>query len=105
MRHLTIPEEKDVICGELAVPGDWVMANIATNMFWPVKAQKVAFCGVDVWLMPLMKDRYPALAIKRPPRLVSGARHSATSAGPAQSSYSLNQTMKRLVPGYMASTV
>jgi len=48
MRHLKIPEEKDVICGELAVPGDWVMANIATNMFWPVKAQKVAFCGVDV---------------------------------------------------------
>jgi hypothetical protein len=24
MRHLTIPEAKDVICGELAVPGDWV---------------------------------------------------------------------------------
>jgi hypothetical protein len=67
MRHLTIPEAKDVICGELAVPGDWVVANIATNMFWPVKAQKVAFCGVDVWVMPLMKDRYPALAINRPP--------------------------------------
>jgi hypothetical protein len=50
MRHLTIPEAKDVICGELAVPGDWVVANIATNMFWPVKAQKVAFCGVDVWV-------------------------------------------------------
>ena len=57
MRHLTIPEAKDVICGELSVPGDWVVANIATNMFWPVKAQKVAFCGVDVWVMPLMKDR------------------------------------------------
>ena len=68
MRHLTIPEAKDVICGELAIPGDWVVANIATNMFWPVKAQKVAFCGVDVWVMPLMKDRYPALAINRPPR-------------------------------------
>jgi hypothetical protein len=34
-----------------------------------VKAQKVAFCGVDVWMMPLMRDRYPALAINRPPGL------------------------------------
>jgi hypothetical protein len=34
MRHLTIPEAKDAICGELTVPGDWVVANIATQMYW-----------------------------------------------------------------------
>lgn len=41
MRHLTIAEPKAVIRGELAVPGDWVVANIDTHMSWPVKAQKV----------------------------------------------------------------
>jgi hypothetical protein len=72
MRHLTIPEPKDVLRGELAVPGDWVVANIATHMSWPVNAQKVRYRGVDVWVMPLMKDRYPAIAINRRPGLSRG---------------------------------
>ena len=66
MRHLTIPEAKDVICGELAVPGDWVVANIHEYV--------LASEGTEGRLlrrrclgMPLMKDRYPALAINRPP--------------------------------------
>lgn len=88
MRHLTIPEPKDVIRGELAVPGDWVVANITTHMSWPVKAQKVSYRGVDVWVMPLMKDRYPAIAINRPPGLsredcellLNGSRILATEA-------------------------
>jgi hypothetical protein len=45
LRMLTIPEVNDVIIGELAEPGEWVVANVETSSFWPVKAQK---CGIEV---------------------------------------------------------
>jgi hypothetical protein len=61
-----IPEAKDVIVGELAERGDWIVANIETTSGWPVHAQKVLYRGQTIWIMPLMKDRYPALAMKRP---------------------------------------
>jgi hypothetical protein len=30
-----IPDHKDVIKGELAQNGEWIVANISTNSFWP----------------------------------------------------------------------
>src|SRR4051812_43412403 len=59
-----IPERKHVFVGELAVRGDWVVVNVQTNAFWTVRAQKVAYRGEDVWILPLMRDMYPAVAVK-----------------------------------------
>jgi hypothetical protein len=62
--QLEIPEVKDVIVGELSERGDWVVANVETNAPWPVKAQKVPFRNKLIWIIPLMKGYYPAVAIK-----------------------------------------
>jgi len=64
---LEIPEHNDVIKGELAQHGEWIVANIAAGSFWPVNSQKVHWRGVDIWIMPVMKGFYPAVAIRVPP--------------------------------------
>jgi|SRR5579872_557367 len=66
MLNSKIPEAKEVIVGELAERGEWIVANIETTSGWPVNAQKVIYRGETIWIMPIMKDRYPALAMKRP---------------------------------------
>jgi hypothetical protein len=60
----TIQEVNDVIVGELAERGEWVVANIQTSSFWPVKAQKVLYRGEIIWILPLMKNYFPAIAMK-----------------------------------------
>ena len=62
-----VPDHKDVIKGELAQNGVWIVANIATDSFWPITAQKVSWRGVDIWIMPIMKGFYPAVAMMVPP--------------------------------------
>jgi hypothetical protein len=62
-----IPDHKDVIKRELAESGEWIVANISTNSFWPVTSQKMRWRGVDIWIMPIMKGFYPAVAMKVPP--------------------------------------
>jgi hypothetical protein len=62
-----IPDAKSVIVGELARSGEWIVANISTNSFWPINSQKVPWRGLDIWILPIMKDRYPAVAVKVPP--------------------------------------
>jgi len=62
-----IPDHTDVIRGELAERGDWIVANISTTSFWPITAQKVHWRGVDIWIMPIMKGYYPAVAMMVPP--------------------------------------
>ena len=62
-----IPDHNDIIKGELAQNGDWIVANISTNSFWPIVSQKVHWRGVDIWIMPIMKGYYPAVAIMVPP--------------------------------------
>jgi len=64
---LQIPDHKDVIKGELAQRGDWIVANISTDSFWPVAAQKMHWRGADIWIMPIMKGFYPAVAMMVPP--------------------------------------
>lgn len=61
-----IPDLKDVIRGELAESGEWIVANISTDSFWPTNSQKVRWRDVDMWIMPIMKGRYPAVAMKLP---------------------------------------
>jgi hypothetical protein len=57
----------DVIVGELAERGEWVLANVQTGATWPVNSQKVLFHGEAIWIMPVMTDRFPAVAMKIPP--------------------------------------
>ena len=46
-----IPKLADVINGELAFRGDWVVASIDARMSWPVKAQKVLYRGCALWVL------------------------------------------------------
>jgi hypothetical protein len=66
MIGVTIKEFKDAFTGELLVNGDWIVANVETTMAWPVEKQKFRFMDLDIWVIPLTLDHYPALAIKRP---------------------------------------
>lgn len=62
-----IPDSRDVIKGELAQHADWVVASIATTSPWPIAAQKVRWRGADIWIMPVMKGFFPAVAMMVPP--------------------------------------
>ena len=53
-----IPELKDVITGELAVIGKWVVASVNARMSWPVRAQKVRYRGVELWVLPVTKAHF-----------------------------------------------
>src|ERR1700680_3942630 len=41
--------------------------NISSNSFWPITSQKVRWRGIDIWIMPIMKGFYPAVAMMVPP--------------------------------------
>jgi hypothetical protein len=58
---------KNIIKGELAQNGQWLVANISTDSFWPINSQKVRWRGVDIWIMSVTKSTYPALAMMVPP--------------------------------------
>lgn len=55
-----------VLIGELAVPGEWIVAHIETASLWPVEAQKATYRGYDIWILPLAEELLPAVAIRRP---------------------------------------
>jgi hypothetical protein len=57
---------RTVIVGELAQHGEWIVANVLTNSYWPTAAQKVRWRGVDIWIMPITKSSYPAVAMMVP---------------------------------------
>jgi hypothetical protein len=67
--NLEIPKPADVIKGELAENGDWVVASVSTNISWPVTAQKVRYRGFDVWVIPIMEGFHSSVAVKRPNEL------------------------------------
>jgi hypothetical protein len=69
MRSFEIPDAKDVITGELAIHGEWLVASVHTNGSWAVHSQKVAYRGRDIWTLPVAIDVFPGAAIKRPPDL------------------------------------
>lgn len=58
-----------VLVGELAIPGEWIVAHIDTASLWPVKAQKATYRGYDIWILPLAEELLPAVAIRRPAEL------------------------------------
>jgi hypothetical protein len=67
MLSLRIPEAKEVIVGELAQNGEWIVASVRTNEAWPVHSQKVRYRGETLWILPIAHDLYPAVAMKRAP--------------------------------------
>lgn len=63
-QNTKIKESKDVYVGELAVRGEWIVANVETSSTWPVNSQKVFFRGREFWIIPLMQKHYPAVAMR-----------------------------------------
>lgn len=61
-----IPDFKSVLIGELAQSGAWVVADVITNSSWPINSQKVRWAGADVWIIPITKDHFPAVAMMVP---------------------------------------
>ena len=58
-----IPDVRDVIAGELATNGNWIVANVQTSSYWPIASQKQRYRGVDVWILPIMKGFFPSVAM------------------------------------------
>ena len=61
-----IPELKEVLAGELAAVGQWLVASVDARMSWPVISQKVVYRGQELWVLPVMKEHYPGVAFNRP---------------------------------------
>jgi len=57
---------RDIIKGELAQNGQWLVANVSTESFWAINPEKVRWRGVDIWIMPVTKSTCPALAMMVP---------------------------------------
>ncbi len=58
-----------MLVGELAQRGDWIVANVETNSFWPVNAQKQIYRGETIWILPITHKHFPAIAMKARPGL------------------------------------
>lgn len=63
---LEIPDINSVLVDDLRKPGNWVVANVQTNSYWPVKPQKVGYRGEDIWILPVMKGYFPSVAMSVP---------------------------------------
>lgn len=61
---LEIPELKDVLKGELLERGYWFYVNLGRRTSWPVVGSKIKFEGENVFVIPVTKDRYPAIAVR-----------------------------------------
>jgi hypothetical protein len=60
-----IPKLANVINGELAIRGDWIVASVDARMSWPVKAQRVQYRGCALWVLPVMQEHHPGVALNR----------------------------------------
>jgi hypothetical protein len=67
--QLSIPELKEVLVGELCERGKWVVVNVEPSGHWPVTAQKIAFRGELVWILPITQKHCPAVAMREKPAL------------------------------------
>jgi len=63
--HRTVQDVNDIIVGELAERGEWVVAHVETDSFWPINAQKVSYRGETIWIIPQTIKHYPAVAMKK----------------------------------------
>ena len=56
----------EVIVGELRQNADWLVAGVRTTGSWPVRTQKVLYRGEILWIMPVMRQFEPSIAMRRP---------------------------------------
>jgi hypothetical protein len=61
-----LPTPEDVIVGDLARRGQWVVGNVVGSIPWPTKVQKVKYRGLELFIMPVMERYYPAIALLLP---------------------------------------
>jgi hypothetical protein len=61
-----LPDLKEVLTGDLLVPGHWVVASLTMENFWPTKVQKLNWRGADFWIIPTTKGSHPAIATRVP---------------------------------------
>lgn len=54
----------DVIAGELAQNGNWVVACVDPQFAWPTTTQKLTYRNVTVFVLPQFEDYYPSIAVK-----------------------------------------
>lgn len=59
-----MPDPKDVFTGELAVPGQWIMANIRGSISWPVHVQKFQYHGRELFIIPVTERLFPGVATR-----------------------------------------
>lgn len=59
----------DILVGDLAELGNWLVANVETSIPWPTSTAKVSFRGHAIFLAPKTSTTYPFVAIKLPPSL------------------------------------
>ena len=73
---ITLPSMKELFTGDLAVNGNWVVANLETGIPWPSKVVKVTFRGNALFLLPPTStplpsgpsnETYPAIAVNLGP--------------------------------------
>jgi hypothetical protein len=57
----------EVIVGELRQNAEWLVAGVHTTGSWPVRTQKVIYRGATLWIMPLMREFEPSIAMRRLP--------------------------------------
>ena len=59
-----LPNPKEVIVGELAERGEWIVASIQPSSYWPIETQRIEWRGRVMWVIPVMKGFFPAVAIR-----------------------------------------
>jgi hypothetical protein len=57
------------VAPELLTRGRWVCLNIEFSCPWPTRPQRAQFGGHTVWIIPLTKEEYPGVAVRRPPEM------------------------------------
>jgi hypothetical protein len=63
--RLEVLSYKDVYVGELIENGQWVVGCVDGQIAWPVKSQSVEFKAQKLHIIPVTKEMYPAVALRR----------------------------------------
>ena len=64
MIELKLSTIDEIIEGEMAERGHWMVANIKGNYFWPIRKQSYVFKGTKFWIFPLTEKFYPAVTMR-----------------------------------------
>jgi len=54
----------EVITGELAQNGEWVVARLDPQIGWPTSVQKIVYRGHTIFLLPQFDDYYPSVVVR-----------------------------------------